>query len=151
MNKCFLFLFALVLTFSCCSSSTDSNLTAEEVARKWQSHIDKNQFDDARKLSTTRAKELVNLIESMIYKGDNGEASLIETQFLEMKCREMDNTAICEYVIQEEEKINDSFKLINEGGRWLIDIPEEATLLENDPVNDLYDDFEKSLNEALEK
>ncbi len=75
------------------------------------------------------------------------------TQFKSMDCKERGDTlAICVYqIIDEEELIQDSFTLIKLKGQWLVDIPEEESLMEEEDVEKLFNEFEQILNSALEE
>ncbi len=123
----------------------------EEVARKWQEYVDNNQFDQARQLSTSRAQEMVRMMEGIFL--DEEDMISTNTQFKSMNCKERGDTmAICVYeIIDEEELIRDSFTLIKFKEQWLVDIPEEEGLMEEEDVEKLFNEFEQILNNALEE
>ncbi len=151
MKTQMLLLLLLAFCFQTCKQTPEVVATPEEVARKWQALVDKNQFKEARELSTKRAKDMIDLIESMLFEGDD-EAALGATKFLEMECKEQGEKAICRYIIQEEgERIVDSFRLVKKSKKWLVDIPDEVELLEDDPMDDLFNQYEKSLDQALKE
>ncbi|MEM1319307.1 MAG: hypothetical protein AAGG75_03570 [Bacteroidota bacterium] len=140
-----------VLFFATIACSPPPNPGPEAVARQWQAFVDKNQFDEARKLSTPRAQEMVSLMERL-FQGEEGDLTS-STLFKSMNCAEKgDSLAICTYqIIDEEELIVDSFTLIKDGSNWLVDIPEEEDIMEEEDVEKLFNEFEEILNKALEE
>ena len=144
-------LIGLLFIVLACGPAASPSPGPEAVARQGQALVDKNQFDEARKLSTPRAQEMVSLMER-IFQDEEGELTS-NTQFKSMKCAERGDTlAICTYqIIDEEELIIDSFTLVKEAGNWLVDIPEEEDLMEEEDVEKLFNEFEEILNNALEE
>jgi len=142
---CFCFLLAMA-----CTQPPAAPATPEEVAKKWQEYMDKNQFEEARQLSTEGAQEIVDMIE-MIFKDEgNSEDWISETVFVEMKCREKKDTAICTCLIKEEEElIQDSFLLVKAGGRWLVDIAEED-LEEGPGIEKMIEELEQIMGDTLD-
>ncbi|MEL6720945.1 MAG: hypothetical protein AAFP82_19740, partial [Bacteroidota bacterium] len=61
------FLFLLFLFAACVDDSNNeqelaNNYTPEEVLRKYQTHVDKNEFEAAKKFSTQNEKERLDLV-----------------------------------------------------------------------------------------
>lgn len=128
-----LFSLCIALLFFTCSSPTPKEKelyqsldTPEQVAKKWQELVYRNQFEEARALSTQNAKDWITWIEKMVV----GENTLDEETempiYLEMKCKEKGSKATCAYLMKEgSELYRDSFMLVKVKNQWLVDIPEE--------------------------
>lgn len=138
MKKVFLFLFLFFMLFGCGMEPQFSN-TPEGVVRKWQEHMDKNQFEKAKKLSTPETQVTITSIEALLTM-DQEPIPIDTTEFITLNCQEKANDAVCKYTIKlegefmelegeivrvEEEIIADSFLLKKIGSNWLVDIPEE--------------------------
>lgn len=145
---CLLFLFAC---------QEEPPISPQEVVLQWQEHMDKNEFEKARVLSTPNSKEIISDIEELL-KMDNEPIPVDTTKFISMACTEEDDTlAICRYTVEidpdflEFEEmltdgngvIADSFLLKKINGNWLVDIPEDP--MENDEL--LEEMFEQLMNE----
>ena len=141
---CFCFLLILA-----CTQQASAPNTPEEVARKWQEYMDKNQFAEARNLSTEGAQEIVDMIEAIFTDEGNSEEWVSETVFIEMKCREQKDTAVCTCLIKEEDElIQDSFLLVKPAGQWLVDIAEED-LEEGPEMEKMLDELKEILGDTL--
>lgn len=139
------------LVFFACSTGAPQPMNPEKVARKWQESMDKNQFDQARALSTENAKEIVNMIERLIEVDQGEEDWLVETVFKEMTCQENKDNAICRCLIEEDgEVFQDSFILVKVEGKWLVDIAEED-LKEGPGIEQMIKELEGIMDEALEQ
>ena len=146
MPKRYLGYCLIVVLFFACSSDADD---PETTARKWQELVDNNQFKAAKKISTKRAADMVDMIESIVFE-DAEEEIVSETNYKFMKCEENGNRAVCKYaIIENEETVHDSFLLIKDGRRWLVDIPQQEELINTDEVEDLFKAYEKKLNQEL--
>ena len=144
------FCLCFLLALACTQQPTAPN-TPEEVARKWQEYMDKNQFAEARKLSTEGAKEIVDMIEMIFSDEGSGEDWVSETVFVEMKCREQKDTAICTCLIKEEDElIQDSFLLVKAAGQWLVDIAEED-LEEGPGMEKMLEELEQIMGDTLQE
>ena len=141
---CLCFLLALA-----CTQPPANPNTPEEVARKWQEYMDENQFEEARTLSTEGAKEIVDMIEMIFTDEGNSDDWISETVFVEMKCREQQDTAICTCLIKEEDElIQDSFLLVKVAGQWLVDIAEED-LEEGPGIERMIEELEQIMGDSL--
>lgn len=126
----------LVLFWSCGNDTPQANTadilpnTPETVTRAWQEYVDKDEFDQAAKLSTPNAKEWLLMIEKFLegLPMEEEEASIVMTQFVEMNCVEQGSLARCGCIIKEEgELIPDTFLLQKIAGQWMVDVPEEVS------------------------
>ena len=141
-----------ILVFLCpnCSNEpTTATGSPEEVARQWQRYIDSNEFEKAKAISTDRAKELIDMIASILFE-DAEELELPPTQFLKMNCTEWGDSATCVYQIDADgEVVIDSFRLLKIKNRWLVDMAEEEPMLEEDEVEELFNDLDDLLENAM--
>jgi len=113
--------FALFFLFSCQASDTP-----ESVVRQWQSHIDKNEFGQAKALSAPRTVELLSWMEGIFSEMDS-EVTVTHTEFKSIRCKEKGDEAVCFYTIEEEGQVfQDSFILVRINGQWRVDLPDEA-------------------------
>lgn len=98
----------------------------ESVVRLWQKHIDKNEFDDAKILSTERGKDWISGIQSFL-EGEDMDSIITTTEFLNMNCVENGMDAFCVYTFKSEEgdMFQDTFFLKKENNLWFVDIPED--------------------------
>lgn len=108
--------------------------TPETVVRAWQEHLDKNQFADAKKLSTPEAIKNLETIEAILLEfEEEGATDTIHTEFLNLRCGENGESATCHYALDVDgEKILDSFVLRRIGGQWLVDWIEKPGASDSD-------------------
>jgi hypothetical protein len=122
------FLTALSVALPACQPAD----APETVVRKWQSHIDRNEFQQAMALSTPRTIELLSWMEALLSEMD-AESAITHTEFLDLNCTEKGNTAICHYALEDDgTRYRDSFLLVRSKGKWLVDLPEEPAYTEDD-------------------
>ncbi|MFK7807085.1 MAG: hypothetical protein AB8F74_04710 [Saprospiraceae bacterium] len=144
-----LILFFSLLLSNCSSDKKELPNTPEKVARQWQDWIDQNEYQKAKELSTGNAIEWINWAEETIKASGEEPEVLSPAVFLSMKCEEFESKAICDYIMDDEgRQFRDSFFLKNINGQWLVDIPEED-LLEDDDIQELFDAIQKSKEETL--
>ena len=129
-----------------CSSDADP----EATARRWQELVDSNKFKEAKELSTDRASDMIDMIETIVAEDDGEDAIISETKYEYMQCTENGNRAVCKYaIIENMETVVDSFLLAKVGRKWLVDVPERDELLETDEVDKMFNDYENKLNQEL--
>lgn len=127
MNRLALFSITLVL-FACQPEPT----TPEEVVQKFQGHIDKNEFAEAKALSTERGKQRLNDLEAII-TGELADSTIFSTTFLKIDCQINVDTAHCLCLVRDSyEEYETDYKLIKTNGKWLVDVPEEELIDEED-------------------
>ncbi|MFZ2899785.1 MAG: hypothetical protein WA004_14250 [Saprospiraceae bacterium] len=125
---------AFLLIHSCQSARTP-----EEVVRQWQSHIDKNEFQQAKELSAPRTVQLLSWMEALLADMD-ADSVITHTELLDLSCREEGDRAVCYYALEDEgELFRDSFILIRMKGKWLVDLPEEPALEDQGEMEELFD------------
>jgi len=137
-----IFLLANILA---CTSDSATAITKvdlskpEAVVKKWQKHIDHNEFEAAKQLSTPAAQEWINFI-AEVMKLDGEDDTIMETVFESINCTVAADSAICNMVIKEEgELFDDAILLRKLSGQWKIDIPAEN--LDDQGEEMLYDDL----------
>lgn len=126
--KQLLLLSFLILIFACTEDDTSvhedsGDYSPEQVLRKYQDHVDKNEFEAAKKFSTKNEQERLDAVAELI-AGEPADSTVYTTIFLEVSCEEMEKKAICACLIEGFEE-RDTFVLMKEKGRWLVDAPEE--------------------------
>jgi hypothetical protein len=130
----FLFIFLLACTSGERNeqSADYTNMSPAEVSKAWQRAIDINDFETAKSLSTAKTKEFVASIEKLI--GDDPSLETVDTTiFISMDCSESGTEAKCIYRFRlEGEAVTDSFFLLRQDDRWLVDIQEEVMLDDSD-------------------
>ena len=114
----------------------------ESVVRQWQAHIDNNEFEEAKALSSPQTAEIITWMQTLL-ANMGADEYVTQTTFEKLKCRKKGDQAVCYYTIEEEgEVFNDSFLLVRIEGKWLIDLPDEEDFdEEEDDWEDLYEQF----------
>lgn len=148
----FLFFVSLLLTVACNNPTSVKKKkplpnTPETVLRQWQQHVDKNEFEEARALSSPSTSEWLDVIASIIF--EEPDSAILMTQFDRMECITTGDSAICTYTIQEEEfLIDDTTKLVRMAGQWKVDYTDEGDeLLDEEDMKAILDEMEELLQE----
>ncbi len=149
MKYSVLFGAAILMALSNCKSKSD--LPPEEVARLWQAYIDKNQFSEARELSTGEALHYVNDLASYNQKDTLAWENNV---MLNLQCRIFGDSVYCTYHFEDElgEPIPGQLALRRIDGHWFVC----RTFFDNDlPVDSLDNGAnqlfpEDTLNDVLE-
>ena len=128
-------------------------LSPEEAVQQWQAHIDKNQFDLARSLSTGEA--LLYIAELASYNGTTDTLAWENNATLNLKCQIIGDSAICTYHFEDElgEPAPGQLALKRIKGYWLVsrinfdDEPPADSLRQGDerllfPTDSLDEDLE---------
>ncbi|NUQ23445.1 MAG: hypothetical protein HUU34_05805 [Saprospiraceae bacterium] len=127
----------LVMLLAACRNEQPSQeqadeklLTPEEVVRQFQAYYDNNQFEEAKALSTPRHQAILAGMADLI-ASEPQDSTLLHTEFLQLTCREVSDTAYCLCMLKDEfEEYETEFVLIKMGGKWLIDAPDEDPIEE---------------------
>ena len=108
----------------------------EGVVRLYQKYLDANQFDKARRISTNREQERLDMLKALL-AGELFDSTLVNTVFLKLECQEQGKKAWCVGVYREEgEEYQDTFRLVKGEKSWLVDISDEEVLIETQEVID---------------
>ncbi|MEM8525245.1 MAG: hypothetical protein AAGG68_11400 [Bacteroidota bacterium] len=146
--KQFLLLPFLLFLLSCAEDTTTvqedtTSYTPEQVLRKYQAHVDKNEFEAAKKFSTQNERERLDAVAELI-AAEPADSTVYTTIFLEVNCQESKDQAICDCLIEGFEE-RDTFVLMKAKGQWLVDAPEEEI------DYDYNEEVEEFIQEELEK
>ncbi|MEO1513841.1 MAG: hypothetical protein AAFV95_02475 [Bacteroidota bacterium] len=143
-----------LVCWACQNPSSNNNASSrtpqssEEVFRNWQGHIDRNEFDQAKKLSTASTVEWIDMISTMLFDLPEGEEIPL-TQFIELSCSESGDTASCRYLTEEEGfQIRDSVRLIRQDGQWLVDFTDEEELSEEE-AEEIIQELKELMQDSL--
>ncbi len=124
-----LFILAFALALPACQNEQATAEAAERVFREWQEHLDKNEFDQVRAMSTPETESLISLVEDLAGMMPQ-DSTTMHTEFSSLECKLLtDSTAICYYEITDEEFMGqdslyrDSIDLVLRHGRWLVHSP----------------------------
>ncbi len=143
-------LFLFLILFGCAEDESaaetfDLPNTPEAVVKAYQAFLDKNNFTDAKRLSTSTEQERLDAI-AQIIETEPLDSTVFNTIFLEISCQTNANKALCACLLEDfEEKYRDTFHLVKQNNQWLVDAQEENFSIESDV---LFDDF---IHEELEK
>ena len=132
------FLVIALMLFACTSSTPPPSIvlpnTPETVARQWQQYVDENRFEAAKQLSAPNASEWLQWVSETLTEDILKEDTLAPGKILGMTCVENNNQAACAYSFDDNGLVyQDTFALLRVDGQWLVDIPKEA-LIENDDM-----------------
>lgn len=131
MIRYLLVAFAITTVFAC-QREPKLPENPEDVVRKFQGFIDKNQFEEAKKLSTPRGQARLDDLAAIIQE-ELADSTIFNTTFLRVNCQVNVDTARCLCLVQDSyEEYETDYKLIRINGRWLVDIPEEETIEEDE-------------------
>ena len=109
----------------------------EEVVLTWQKHLDNNEFEAAKKLSSPDGVEWIETIQVFLEE----EPISTTTEFLNLHCTAFDSTAQCVYLFEDEDgqQIQDTFFLLKLNNQWLVDIPKEDSEMDEALLEELFD------------
>lgn len=129
----------IIITILSCN--LDNNTNPEGVARKWQALLDSNKFEDARRLSTEKARQFIDMIEDATRLDSTlSQETFVATKFLKISCTEKGDTAYCACIIEVDgEQYPDTIQLVRSSGAWLVDIKDVSPLKDEEDINDILD------------
>lgn len=101
-------------------------LSPEETVKKFQLHIDNNNFPDAIRMSTQDMQKVLSSLKEL-FTDDTDEVGLTQTTFLDIQCKTEKELAECRCQLRDEyEDYNSVFFLKKIKGIWLIDRSEDS-------------------------
>ena len=119
-----LFFGLLILSVFSCQNDPPLPKEPAAVVQQWQEWINKNNFVQARRLSTENTQEWIDWINQVFEEGNITEET--NSVFRDINCKMEQNEAICYCQIEElGELFADTFFLVKEKQQWLVNIPEE--------------------------
>lgn len=124
-------LFAIVvlasLAFVACQKETP-----EAVAKKFLGHLQKKEYDEAKKLGTEATGKFLDMMKSLEQMG-GAAAETPETAPAEnLKCTVDGDTAVCTYTQNGEEQKLD---LVKQDGKWLVNMSKEDSMGGTEDMN----------------
>ncbi len=119
----FLFFSGLIMLLFSCQNDPPLPKEPASVVEQWQEWINKNNFDQARRLSTENAREWIDWISEVLEEGNITDETI--SVFQKVDCKVEKNNATCFCQIEEMGEIfADTFFLVKEKDQWLVNIPE---------------------------
>ena len=150
MRRCPAFLLWLpVFALASCGGSGEAPEeplpnTPEEVVRQYQAWYDANDYARAKRLSTENEARRLDQLEGML-QGLAPDSTLLRTEFVDVQCRALDNTAFCYCLLEDQyERYQTLFFLRRENGQWLVESPEAEW-----PPDDVEEAFEELMQDIL--
>lgn len=111
----------------------------EEVLKTYQAHVDKNQWEAAKQLSTENGRQWLDEL-SAIIASEQPDSTLFHTEFLSINCAEEGDTLLCQCVLQDQyERYTSDYHLVLSNGQWLVDAPQEEIEIDNDIMENVPD------------
>ncbi len=131
----------------------------ERVFRKWQDHLDRNEFAEVRQLSTSSTESLISMLEDLVAMMPE-DSTIMHVEFKEVRCvQKSDTLGMCYYSIEEEEPLTwpgedalpgeeektepvlyrDSIELRLRNGHWLVHSPLVLNAEDIDLLEDLFE------------
>ena len=126
MNKKILsFSSLLVFCFACENNPGPENITPPEtVIKRYQKHVDNNEFASAILLSTPEGAELIQEVAASL-TSEELEMAKLNTRFHSIECKIEKPIAVCICEMEDEyERYEAEFILVLEEDQWLVDAPE---------------------------
>jgi hypothetical protein len=100
--------------------------TPEDVIKAYQAFYDKNQFDEAKKLSTQAEQQRLNDVAKMVISF-SADSTQLKTIFVHLECQTKGDTSLCECLLKDQDgTYNVQYRLIRFKGQWLVDAPQES-------------------------
>ncbi len=119
----FFFSWFIVFAFAKCQNDPPLPKEPAAVIEQWQIWINKNNFTQAKRLSTANTQEWIDWISQVLTEGNITEETT--SIFREINCKVDGGDATCFCQVEEMEEIfADTFFLIKEKDQWLVNIPE---------------------------
>lgn len=130
MKKLFSLVIAaiVVIAFASCG---DKGNTPEAIATKYLNHLNKKEFDEAKKIATEETGQMLDMMKS--FAGVGGAQEAKEVKIENMKCETTEEASVCKYTADGKEE---SLNLVKKEGKWLVDQKKEGAGEETMPTED---------------
>ncbi len=123
MKKLPAFLLIIVLAASCRILGIEKKNSPEYVTKKFLTHFQKLEFDEASQYGTENTKMILRLFKSLsAMVPDSTKSQNNFSDAVIQKCTVEKNTALCRYTANGKEETID---LIRQDGKWLVDLKKE--------------------------
>lgn len=148
----FFYFILLLFVLSGCNRDESKPEKPEDVLKQYQAYIDKNQFEEARALSTPAGQQWLTELEAII-SNEQSDSTVLDTRFLSLTCEGPGDTLKCSCVMKDQyERYTAEYRLVRLEGQWLVDAPEEDIIIENDIIESVPDSLlEQYLEEEIER
>ncbi len=129
----------MVLLWNCGPDAPPPPEDPEEVLKTYQGHVDKNQWEAAKQLSTDKGRQWLEEL-SAIIASEQPDSTLFHTEFLSVNCSGEGDTLLCQCVLQDQyERYTSDYHLIRTQGQWLVDAPQEEIEVDRDIMENVPD------------
>jgi len=127
----------LPLLWSCGNEGDGQGTPAspEEVLRAYQTHIDNNDFEKAKALSTRDERARLDAFAKRILSHRYQDATIMNTVFLDIDCELDGDVAHCLCLVEDDyERYETEYMLVKRKQRWLVDAPEEPYQIKQEDI-----------------
>lgn len=115
------------------------NQSPEEVLRAYQRYYDRNQFQEAKALSTPAEQERLDELAEIIAM-EVSDSTVLETVFEELNCSARGDTATCLCTLRDQyEQYQANFQLVRTESGWLVDAPHQEQLRIDEDLDRIMD------------
>ncbi len=120
MKKLFSLVIAAIVVVAFASCGNKAN-TPEAVAEKYLNHLNKKEFDEAKKLATEETGQMLDMMKS--FSGVGGTQEVKEVKIENMKCETTEDKSVCKYNADGKEE---TLNLVKKDGKWLVEQKKEG-------------------------
>jgi hypothetical protein len=121
MKKLFSLVIAAIVVVAFASCGDKAN-TPEAVATKYLNHLNKKEFDEAKKIATEETGQMLDMMKS--FSGVGGTQEVKEVKIENLKCETTEDKSVCKYTAEGKDE---SLDLVKKDGKWLVDQKKEGT------------------------
>jgi hypothetical protein len=108
-----------VLVISACGKKD----APEGVAEKFINHLNKKEWDDAKKLGTEQTGQMIDMMKSFADMGGQQAAEKKDIKIEGLKCDTKDDKSTCTYT---QEGKQEKLELVKKDGKWLVDMKKDT-------------------------
>ncbi len=115
--------------------TTTSNTEAlptepEAIVKLYQSYVDSNRFEAAKRLSTESGKAWLDTLAQFIYANAEQEvldSTILQTTFKRILCNQQKDTTLCFCLLEDQDgEYKAEYQLIRADSTWKVDAPENS-------------------------
>jgi len=151
-----IFITGILLFASCATEVKEEKVnTPMGVARIWlENYYHHNNYDVAKLYSTDKTAAMIDTIKTMIFP-DQDISEKIDFKIKNVQCKQKQgaDNAECKCTYEEDEQsFTEVLFLVKKNGQWLVDaVEEDENMLEDEDIENMTKDFEKTLDRLLEQ